>query len=212
MGLFRLADNEARNMGKKNNPAGVPVVSGKTYTTPRRPFEKERLDQELKLIGDYGLRNKREVWRGKYALGKIRKAARELLTLDEKDQKRLFEGNALLRRLVRIGVLDEGKMKLDYVLGLKTEDFMERRLQTQVFKLGLAKSIHHARVLIRQRHIKVRKQVVNIPSYIVRLDSQKHIDFSLRSPYGGGRPGRVKRKNAKKGKGGGGDDDDDGED
>merc|ERR1711937_768368 len=172
------------------------------YTTPRRPFEKERLDQELKLIGEYGLRNKREVWRVKYALGKIRKAARELLTLDEKDNKRLFEGNALLRRLVRIGVLDESKMKLDYVLGLKTEDFMERRLQTQVFKLGLAKSIHHARVLIRQRHIKVRKQVVNIPSYIVRLDSQKHIDIAINSAYGGGRPGRVKRKNAKKPKGG----------
>lgn len=67
---------------------------------------------------------------------------------------RLFLGNALLRRLVRIGVLDEGHMKLDYVLGLKIEDFLERRLQTQVFKLGLAKSIHHARVLIRQRHIR----------------------------------------------------------
>lgn len=63
-------------------------------------------------------------------------------------------GNALLRRLVRIGVLDESRMKLDYVLGLKIEDFLERRLQTQVFKLGLAKSIHHARVLIRQRHIR----------------------------------------------------------
>ena len=45
-------------------------------------------------------------------------------------------------------------MKLDFVLGLKVEDFLERRLQTQVFKLGLAKSIHHARVLIRQRHIR----------------------------------------------------------
>lgn len=55
---------------------------------------------------------------------------------------------------MRIGVLDETRMKLDYVLGLKIEDFLERRLQTQVFKLGLAKSIHHARVLIRQRHIR----------------------------------------------------------
>ena len=90
-------------------------------------------------------------------------------------------------------------MKLDYVLGLKIEDFLERRLQTQVFKLGLAKSIHHARVLIRQRHIRVRKQVVNVPSFVVRLDSQKHIDFSLKSPFGGGRAGRVKRNNAKKG-------------
>lgn len=108
----------------------------------------------------------------------------------------------MLRRLVRIGVLDESRMKLDYVLGLKIEDFLERRLQTQVFKLGLAKSYHHARVLIRQRHIRVRKQVVNIPSFVVRLDSQKHIDFSSKSPFGGGRPGRVKRKNLKKGTGG----------
>merc|ERR1712115_303654 len=167
-----------------------------------------RLDQELKLVGEYGLKNKREVWRVKYSLAKIRTAARELLTLDEKDPRRLFEGNALLRRLVRTGVLAEDKMKLDYVLALKTEDFLERRLQTQVFKLGLAKSIHHARILIRQRHIRVRKQVVNIPSFVVRLDSQKHIDFSLKSPFGGGRPGRVKRMNAKKGKEDGSDDED----
>lgn len=70
----------------------IPMVTSKTYATPRRPFEKERLDQELKIIGEFGLRNKREVWRVKYTLAKIRKAARELLTLDEKDPKRLFEG------------------------------------------------------------------------------------------------------------------------
>jgi small subunit ribosomal protein S9e len=185
----------------------IPMKYSKNYSTPSRPFEKARLDQELKLIGEYGLRNKREVWRVNYSLAKIRSAARELLTLEEKDGRRLFEGNALLRRLVRIGVLDETKMKLDYVLGLKIEDFLERRLQTQVFKLGLAKSIHHARVLIKQRHIRVRKQVVNVPSFIVRLDSQKHIDFSLKSPFGGGRPGRVKRKNAKKGDAGDEEDD-----
>merc|ERR1711962_351340 len=186
-----------------------PAKYSKVYTTPRRPFEKARLDQELKLIGEYGLRNKREVWRVKYSLALIRSAARELLTLEEKAPKRLFEGNALLRRLVRTGVLSDDRMKLDYVLGLKIEDFLERRLQTQVFKLGLAKSIHHARVLIKQRHIRVRKQVVNVPSFIVCLDSQKHIDFSLKSPFGGGRPGRVKRKNAKKGSGGDDDDEDD---
>jgi len=186
----------------------VPLVQSKTYTTPRRPFEKERLDHELRLIGQFGLRNKREVWRVRYTLAKIRKAARELLTLEEKDPRRLFEGNALLRRLVRIGVLDEDKMKLDYVLSLRMEDFMERRLQTQVFKTGLAKSIHHARVLIRQRHIRVRKQVVNVPSYVVRLDSQKYIDLAHDSALAGGRPGRVKRKNAKKGSGGAGDEED----
>lgn len=47
----------------------------------------------------------------------------------------------------------------------------------------------------------------------MRLDSQKHIDFALTSPFGGGRPGRVKRKNMRKAeKGGGGDDDDEDDD
>jgi len=111
-----------------------------------------------------------------------------------------LDGEMLIRNitgLVRVGVLDESRMKLDYVLALKTEDFLERRLQTCVWKLGLAKSIHHARVLIRQRHIRVGKQIVNVPSFVVRLDSQKHIDFSLTSPFGGGRPGRVRTKKAK---------------
>lgn len=111
----------------------------------------------------------------------------------------------MIRRLVRIGVLDESRMKLDYVLALKVEDFLERRLQTCVYKLGLAKSIHHARVLIKQRHIRVGKQIVNVPSFMVRLDSQKHIDFALTSPFGGGRPGRVRRKKAAAAAGGDGD-------
>ncbi|CAO1631914.1 unnamed protein product [Sympodiomycopsis kandeliae] len=183
----------------------APRKQSKTYKVPRRPFESSRIDSELKLAGEYGLRNKREIWRVALVLSKIRRAARELLKLDEKDPKRLFEGNAIIRRLVRIGVLDETRMRLDYVLALKLEDFLERRLQTQVYKSGLAKSIHHARVLIYQRHIRVGKQVVNVPSFIVRLDSQKHIDFALTSPYGGGRAGRVKRKRAKAAEASGGD-------
>ncbi|KAK1938447.1 putative 40S ribosomal subunit protein S9 [Babesia divergens] len=166
----------------------------KTFRKPKRPFEKERLDQELKLIGEYGLKNKREVWRVQYVLSKIRSAARYLLTLDEKDSKRLFQGDALLRRMVRYGLMGENEQKLDFVLGLTLNKMMERRLQTKVFKLGLAKSIHHARCMIRQRHIRVGKQVVDIPSFMVRVDSEKHIDFALTSPFGGGRPGRVHRK------------------
>merc|ERR1712072_1271054 len=170
-------------------------------------------DAEMKIIGEYGLKNKREVWRVQYALAKIRTAARTLLTLDEKNEQRIFAGDALLRRMVRTGLLLESEKKLDYVLGLTVAKIMERRLQTKVFKLGLAKSIHHAHVLIRQRHIRVGKQIVNVPSFVVRLDSQKHIDFALSSPFGGGRPGRVRRKKVKAAekKDGGDDGDDDDE-
>merc|ERR1711918_331561 len=123
----------------------------------------------------YGLKNKREVWRVQFALAKIRTAARNLLTLDNDDETRIFQGQALLRRMTRLGLLTESENKLDYVLGLTTAKIMERRLQTKVFKLGLAKSVHHARTLIRQRHIRVGRQICNIPSYLVRVDSEKHI-------------------------------------
>ena len=126
----------------------------------------------------------------------MRKAARTLLTLDPKDPKRLFETPPLIRRLKRYGVMTEDENSLDDILKLTTQIFMERRLQTKVFKQRLAKSIHHARVLIRQRHIRVGKQLINVPSFVVRTDSEKHIEFSPNSPYGQGRKGRVARKRA----------------
>jgi small subunit ribosomal protein S9e len=145
----------------------------KTYKTPRRPFEKERLDAELKLVGEYGLRCKREIWRVQYALAKLRKAARTLLTMDPTDPKRIFEGAALLRRMNRFGLLADDELELDFILQLTTQKLLERRLQTKVYK-----------------------QLVNVPSFNVRTASEKHIDFSTNSPYGQGKPGRVARKRA----------------
>jgi len=53
------------------------VADGKIFKKPRCLYEKERLDAELKLVGEYGLRCKRELWRVQYALSRIRNAARE---------------------------------------------------------------------------------------------------------------------------------------
>merc|ERR1712216_696751 len=193
MGLLHLAQ-EGEGTAKMPSTTFYRSYS-KTFRKPRRPFEKERLDSELKIVGEYGLRNKRGLWRIQMVLSKLRKTARELLTLPEDDPKRIFDSSALMKRMYKYGFLDESQEKLDYVLALTAQEVLERRLQTLVFKLGLAKSIHHARVLIKQRHIRVGKQIVNVPSFLVRVESQKHIDFSLSSAFGGGRPGRLKRRN-----------------
>ncbi len=96
--------------------------------------------------------------------------------------------------------MNETENKLDYVLGLTVHRFMDRRLQTVVYRKGLAKSVHHARVLIRQRHIRVGKNLTNVPSLMVRVDAEKNIDYAVNSSLAGGRPGRNKRKSLKKAK------------
>ena len=151
----------------------------KTSEKPKRPFEKERLDSELLLVGKYGLKNKREVWRTQYLLTRIRKAARELLTLEKDDPRRLFEGQALIDRMMRIGVLDKKENQLDYVLSLTTQKFMERRLQTIVNSNKYSRSIHQARTLIFQKKIALNKgtrnQIINIPSFVVRKENENKI-------------------------------------
>jgi small subunit ribosomal protein S9e len=168
----------------------------KTSKTPRKPFDRDRLINELRLVGKYGLRCKREVWRVQLVLAKLRKAARELMTLDERDPRRTFEGDALIRRIVKLGLLKENERKLDYILGLTTNQFLERRLQTLVAERKLAQSVHHARVLIRQRHIAVGKQLVNIPSFMVRVSSEQHIQIAPTSVFKTGAMGRMKKKRA----------------
>jgi small subunit ribosomal protein S9e len=131
-------------------------------------------------------------------LAKIRSVARALLTLSEKDPKRMFEGAALLRRLTRMGLLSEEEQKLEFVLNLNIEKFLDRRLQTRLLQRRTALSIHHARVMIRQRHICVGGRMVNVPSFMVRLDSEKLIGLHPDSSQGDGPPGRRARKTAAK--------------
>ena len=63
-----------------------------SFCTPQHPVEKERLYAEMKVVGEYGIKIKCEVWSVQCALAKIRTAARRLLTWNDKDDRRTFQG------------------------------------------------------------------------------------------------------------------------
>eukprot|EP00703_Trepomonas_sp_PC1_P004844 JAP91762.1 Ribosomal protein S9 [Trepomonas sp. PC1] len=173
--------------------------SSKSFNTPRRPFNSPRIKSELELVGKYGLRCKREIYRAKFMLSKIRKTARKLLTLEAENPIRKFEGDALMRRLHVLGVLENDKNELDYVLSLKIDDLLKRRLQTVISDNSTTKTIHQARVWIKHGHIQVGNNTVNVPGFLVRSASEKYIKIAEQSPFGSnGKAGRCARKNAKK--------------
>jgi len=158
---------------------GDPKKQRKKYETPRFPWRTDTLQMELKLLGQYGLRNKRELWRHETMLSKFRGIARSLLGMPE-NQRRTLE-KQLLNRLQRLGILSE-KAVLDEVLDLSLEDILERRLQTLVFRKGLAKSIYQARQLITHGHIAIEEKRVSSPSYLVLRDEEPKMTYAPPSP------------------------------
>ncbi len=143
---------------------GDPKTPRKSYSRPKHPWRSEQLAQELYLLGTYGLRNKRELWKVQGELSEIRKQARRLLAASSEVRAR--EEKKLLDSLTRRGLVSEG-VTLDNVLNLSVEDFLGRRLQTLVYKKGAAVSPLQARQLIVHGHVKLGNRFIDIPGYHV---------------------------------------------
>lgn len=154
---------------------GDPKKQRKKYETPRHPWRRAQIQDELKLIGDYGLRNKRELWRYRTEISRIRGIARSLLAKTE--EERLKTEKDILLSLRRLGVLSEGAT-LDDVLDLNVTHLLERRLQTLVARSGIAKSMHHARQLISHGHVSVEGRLVTVPGYLVRREEQAEVKLA----------------------------------
>ncbi len=159
---------------------GDPRKPRKTWEGPKHPWKKDRLMEEMELLGKYGLRNKREIWKAKTLLKRIRHRARSLLALPPEVREKAEK--ELLHRLYEMGLLPENAT-LDDVLRLTVENILDRRLQTIVYKKGLARTINEARQLIVHRHIAIGGRVINAPGYLVKRAEEDLIDYTPTSPY-----------------------------
>jgi small subunit ribosomal protein S4 len=157
---------------------GDPKKQRKKYDTPRFPWRTDIMQEELKLLGQYGLRNKHELWRHETMLSKFRGTARSLIGKTPEERKKMED--ELLARLKRLGVLNETAV-LDDVLDLTIEGILERRLQTIVLRKGLAKTAQQARQLITHGHIAIGDQRVTIPAYIVTKPEESQIAYAVQS-------------------------------
>jgi len=146
--------------------------SRKKYEKPVKHWDKARIEKDREMMKKYGLSTKKEIWKAEGSLRKYRRIARELAATKDKEKEKM-----LIDKLVRLGLL-EPNAKLDDVLGLNVENFLERRLQTIVFKKGLARSAKHARQMIVHGHVKINERSVVYPSYFVSPEEESKIEVT----------------------------------
>lgn len=167
---------------------GHPKKSKKRYEKPRRPWEITRIKAEKELAETYGLKNKREIWK---AASFIKRYRREIRAISAEIARRkpaehtLKKKDAILAALRRRGILSEsegGSVRLEDVLALTVENLLERRLQTRVYKKGLANTAKQARQFIVHGHIAVDGRRVTIPSYIVDVEEEKKLGYYGKAP------------------------------
>ena len=158
---------------------GDPRKAKKLYRRPRMIWTTDQLNAELYIMGSYGLRNKRELWKAQTEVARIRNQARALLALSA--EARAEKEKRLLNFLNRLGLAKEGAT-LDDILNLKIEDLLERRLQTIVMKKSGIKSPYQARQLVSHRHVSIGNRKVNIPSYLVRTEEEPQILLHIEVP------------------------------
>ncbi|MFC1454613.1 30S ribosomal protein S4 [Candidatus Undinarchaeota archaeon] len=154
---------------------GDPKRPRKKYSTPPHPWQIDRIESESKLVKSYGLKTKRELWKHKTQLSNYRERARKIANMSgaqaELLQKELFS------KLTSMGIIDKNDATLDDVLSLEVEEFLSRRLQTLVYRKGLAFSPKQARQFIVHGHVAVDGNTVSIPSYTVLKSEEKAISF-----------------------------------
>ncbi|MGC9156716.1 MAG: 30S ribosomal protein S4 [Candidatus Micrarchaeia archaeon] len=151
---------------------GAPKRLRKKYETPGLMWNTQRIARHNELKNKYGLKNMREVWLAESELRRIRKNVRSILAGVESEET----GRGIIRRLATYGIVSSNAT-LDTLLSLQPDALLERRLQTVVYKKGLARTLRQARQLITHGFIAINGRKVTSPGYMVRSDEEHAIGY-----------------------------------
>ena len=153
----------------------------KTYSRPKRPFDKIRIEEEAEIKKEFGLKNKKEIWKADARIKSIREKAKKLISADESEKMAFF------KRLKKIGFKVNS---ISDVLSLDKRDYLKRRLQTFLVNRGIARTPKSARQLITHKKVLVEGNSINSPSYIVPVDLENKISL---------KPAKIREKKIKEG-------------
>ena len=151
-------------------------VLKKQYETPNDAWNQERMDKEAELTDQYGLGNKKEIYKAYSELRGFRRQARKLIAEDDEEQKQ-----DILKKANKLGLV-KSDAGLEDLLTLSVEDILNRRLQTAVSRRGLADTPKEARQLVNHGHIKIDGEVVNVPSYRLTKEEEKNVELEMPEP------------------------------
>jgi len=151
---------------------GDPKTPRRVWKKPKRPLNYDLMMDELKILGTFGLKTKRELWKTQTELSRVRLHARSLLALRREVRER--KEPILIQSLSKIGLVDQNST-LDDVLNLQVTDLLSRRLQTIAQRKLYFKTPYQARQAIVHGHVMIGDSVVTIPSYIVKTEEETKI-------------------------------------
>jgi small subunit ribosomal protein S4 len=146
------------------------------FRRPKKLFDKSRIESENKIVLEYGLKNKKEIWKAESEVSKIRRRAKSLIPKTDDERNAFFE------KLNKMGLNIKSTAE---ALALTKEDLLDRRLQTQTFKKGFTKTPKEARQLIVHKKVKVDGKIVNIPSFFINSGSENKISLVKEKIKGG---------------------------
>jgi len=159
---------------------GDPRRIRKKFSGPAHPWQKERIDEEKIFFKEYGLKNKSEIWKAASKLRGFKIQVKKIIKAKTEQSEK--EKTQLLSKLAKLGILQENQ-NIDDILGLSTKDILERRLQSVVFRKGLAKSMKQARQFITHEHIIVNNKKITAPGFLVPKSLENSISFSQSSSF-----------------------------